>query len=66
MGGGATSTAARGCGRIEAAIPSLEHTVLVPSGWDGLLGEPANVSFERVPFESPRWPNATRNPGPSG
>jgi hypothetical protein len=40
--------------------------VLVPSGWDGLLGEPANVSFERVPFESPRWPNATRNPGPSG
>src|ERR671910_554516 len=40
---------------IEAAIPSLEHTVLVPSGWDELLSEPAELSFERVPFDHPLW-----------
>jgi acetoacetyl-CoA synthetase len=40
---------------IEAAIPSLEHTVLVPSGWDGLLGEPAELRFEQVPFDHPLW-----------
>jgi len=40
---------------IEAAIPSLEHTVLVPSGWDELLGEPAELSFEQVPFDHPLW-----------
>jgi acetoacetyl-CoA synthetase len=40
---------------IAAAIPSLEHTVLVPSGWDGLLSEPAELSFERVPFDHPLW-----------
>ena len=32
---------------IEAAIPSLEHTVMVPSGWDDLLSEPAELSFEQ-------------------
>src|SRR5918996_1444762 len=40
---------------IEAAIPSLEHTVLVPSGWHDLLAEPAELSFERVPFDHPLW-----------
>jgi acetoacetyl-CoA synthetase len=40
---------------IEAAIPSLEHTVLVPGGWEALLGEPAELSFERVPFDHPLW-----------
>jgi acetoacetyl-CoA synthetase len=40
---------------IEQAIPSLEHTVMVPSGWDELLGEPAELSFERVPFDHPLW-----------
>ena len=40
---------------IEAAIPSLEHTVLVPSGWDELLAEPAELEFERVPFDHPLW-----------
>src|ERR687896_337034 len=40
---------------IEAAIPSLEHSVLVPSGWEGLLAEPAELSFERVAFDHPLW-----------
>jgi acetoacetyl-CoA synthetase len=40
---------------IEAAIPSLEHTVLVPSGWEGLLAEPGELRFERVPFDHPLW-----------
>jgi acetoacetyl-CoA synthetase len=40
---------------IEAAIPSLEHTVLVPSGWDELLSEPAALEFEQLPFDHPLW-----------
>jgi acetoacetyl-CoA synthetase len=40
---------------IEEAIPSLEHTVLVPSGWEELLSEPAELEFERVPFDHPLW-----------
>jgi acetoacetyl-CoA synthetase len=40
---------------IEAALPSLEHTVMVPSGWEDLLSEPAELSFERVPFDHPLW-----------
>src|SRR5215211_7125921 len=40
---------------IEAAIPSLEHTVLVPSGWDELLSESADLTFEQVPFDHPLW-----------
>ena len=40
---------------IEAAIPSLEHTVLVPSGWDELLSEPAELEFEQLPFDHPLW-----------
>ncbi len=40
---------------IAAAIPSLEHTVMVPSGWDHLLSEPAELRFEQVPFDHPLW-----------
>ena len=40
---------------IVAAIPSIEHTVLVPSGWEELLAEPAELSFERLPFDHPLW-----------
>jgi len=40
---------------IEAEIPSLEHTVMVPSDWEGLLSEPAELSFERIPFDHPLW-----------
>jgi acetoacetyl-CoA synthetase len=40
---------------IEAAIPSLEHTVLVPSGWEELLAEPAALEFEQLPFDHPLW-----------
>ena len=40
---------------IAAAIPSLEHTVMVPSGWQELLAEPAELAFEQVPFDHPLW-----------
>jgi acetoacetyl-CoA synthetase len=40
---------------LQAALPTLEHTVLVPSGWDELLAEPAALEFERVPFDHPLW-----------
>jgi acetoacetyl-CoA synthetase len=40
---------------LERAIPSLEHTVMVPSDWDELLSEPAELSFEQVPFDHPLW-----------
>jgi acetoacetyl-CoA synthetase len=40
---------------IVAAIPSIERTVLVPSDWDELLSEPAELSFERLPFDHPLW-----------
>jgi acetoacetyl-CoA synthetase len=40
---------------IRAAIPSIEHTVMVPSDWPRLLDEPAELSFERVPFDHPLW-----------
>jgi acetoacetyl-CoA synthetase len=38
---------------IVAAIPCIEHTVMVPSGWEQLLAESAELSFERVPFDHP-------------
>jgi acetoacetyl-CoA synthetase len=43
--------------KLEDEIPSLEHTVLVPSGWDELLGdeEGAELEFEQVPFDHPLW-----------
>ena len=43
--------------KLEEEIPSLEHTVLVPSGWDELLGEQegAELEFEQVPFDHPLW-----------
>src|SRR3954451_795707 len=40
---------------IVAAIPSIEHTVMVPSVWQELLAEPAELTFERVPFDHPLW-----------
>jgi acetoacetyl-CoA synthetase len=40
---------------LEEAIPSLEHTVLAPSGWDELLSEHAELEFEPVPFDHPLW-----------
>jgi len=43
--------------KLEEEIPSLEHTVLVPSGWHELLGEEegAELEFEQVPFDHPLW-----------
>jgi len=40
---------------IVAAIPSVEHTVMVPSGWDELLSESAELTFDRLPFDHPLW-----------
>jgi acetoacetyl-CoA synthetase len=41
---------------LEKEIPSLEHTVLVPSGWDELLEDgDAELEFEQVPFDHPLW-----------
>ena len=53
--GGGTSTAASACARSRRRSRSLEHTVMVPSGWDELLAEPAELEFERVPFDHPLW-----------
>jgi acetoacetyl-CoA synthetase len=43
--------------QIEAAIPSLEHTIRVPyladEEWD--LPEPEELTFEQVPFDHPLW-----------
>jgi acetoacetyl-CoA synthetase len=40
---------------LEAALPTLERTVLVPSDWDSLLSERAPLAFEQVPFDHPLW-----------
>ena len=41
---------------IEAGIPSLEHTVMVPSGWPELLADAGSgLEFEPVPFDHPLW-----------
>ena len=40
---------------LERAIGSLEHTVRVPSEWDDLLSESAELEFEQVPFDHPLW-----------
>ena len=40
---------------IVAAIPSIEQTVPVPSGWEELVSEPAELSFETLPFDHPLW-----------
>jgi acetoacetyl-CoA synthetase len=40
---------------IAAAIPSLEHVVEVPSRWEELLAEPAELAFEPLPFDHPLW-----------
>jgi acetoacetyl-CoA synthetase len=41
--------------QLQAGIPSLEHTVSVPGGWDELLAEPAELEFEQLPFDHPLW-----------
>jgi acetoacetyl-CoA synthetase len=47
---------------IRAALPTVEHVVVVPYGegevpdavaWDELLAEPAELAFEAVPFDHP-------------
>ena len=40
---------------IVDAIPSIEHTVMVPSDWGDLLAEGSDLAFERVPFDHPLW-----------
>jgi acetoacetyl-CoA synthetase len=45
---------------LREAIPSIEHTVVVPylgseGDWDELLAEPGELSFEQVPFGHPLW-----------
>jgi acetoacetyl-CoA synthetase len=51
---------------LRAALPSLQHTVLVPyldadaelpgaARWDTLLEQRAELRFEQVPFEHPLW-----------
>jgi acetoacetyl-CoA synthetase len=40
---------------IEAGLPTLERTVMVPSGWDSLLAQKAPLMFEKVPFDHPLW-----------
>src|SRR5215218_6999468 len=40
---------------IRAAIPSIEHTVMVPGDWEPLLADPAELAFERLPFDHPLW-----------
>ena len=42
-GGPRLRPARRASREIEAALPTLEHTVMVPSGWDELLSEPAEL-----------------------
>ncbi|MGE5636221.1 MAG: acetoacetate--CoA ligase, partial [Nocardioidaceae bacterium] len=46
--------------QIEAQIPSLERTVVLPylgraGDWHELFDEPGELSFERVPFDHPLW-----------
>jgi acetoacetyl-CoA synthetase len=41
--------------QIAEGIPSLEHTVLLPSGWNELTGDRGELAFERVPFDHPLW-----------
>jgi acetoacetyl-CoA synthetase len=40
---------------IRAEIPSIEETVMVPSDWERLLMDPADLAFARVPFDHPLW-----------
>jgi acetoacetyl-CoA synthetase len=52
-------------GVIEAGIPGLRHTVVVPylhaeapegrTTWQQLCAEPGELTFERVPFDCPLW-----------
>jgi acetoacetyl-CoA synthetase len=40
---------------ITAALPTARHVVDVDTGWDDLLREPAELSFEQVPFDHPLY-----------
>jgi acetoacetyl-CoA synthetase len=49
---------------IQAGLPTLAATVVIPYlnkpatadiGWDQLLGSPASLQYERVPFDEPLW-----------
>jgi acetoacetyl-CoA synthetase len=50
---------------LRAELPTVEHVVHVPIGegpavegalaWEELLGEPAELAFEAVPFDHPLW-----------
>jgi acetoacetyl-CoA synthetase len=40
---------------ILAALPTVRAVVDVDTGWDDLLGEPAELSFEQVPFDHPLY-----------
>jgi acetoacetyl-CoA synthetase len=46
--------------QLEDAIPSLERTVVLPylsedGDWHEAFGEPAELEYERVPFDHPLW-----------
>ncbi len=41
--------------QLQEGIPSLEHTVTLESGWDELLSESAELTFEQLPFDHPLW-----------
>ncbi|HEY6780008.1 MAG TPA: acetoacetate--CoA ligase, partial [Thermoleophilaceae bacterium] len=41
--------------RLREGIPSLEHTITLESGWDELLSEPAELTFEQLAFDHPLW-----------
>jgi acetoacetyl-CoA synthetase len=53
--GGKTFDKREAISELEKEIPSIEHTVLVPSGWDELLSEEAELEFCQVPFDHPLW-----------
>jgi acetoacetyl-CoA synthetase len=40
---------------IADAIPSLEHIVMLLSGWGDLTAEREELRFERLPFDHPLW-----------
>lgn len=40
---------------IVGALPTLHHVVDVGEEWDALLGEPADLAFDPVPFDHPLY-----------
>jgi acetoacetyl-CoA synthetase len=63
--GGKTFDRAEAMAAIAKALPSLASTVVVPRmgrgvppsmlAWDALLAEPAELTFDAVPFDQPLW-----------